>query len=243
MATSPELLCRGFPTEFRSYFEYCRALRFDDRPDYSYLKRLFSDLFQRKGYEEDHMYDWTILNMQHERTRQGPERSLGGPLNGDGDNAEGEQVQQIQHGHQGGNNSGNKVINDSHLTIGGGGGSGVAINTNTGNKATIEDSKDGERAYDRHNHGNKRNTTGTQEANMYNSSTGNINVNRFPGADGTNGQGSSQQQQFMSSQEIEGQQRTMGSIRNSLESNGIHRAPGIQNLPNANGNRNSSKDP
>merc|ERR1712137_546754 len=51
MATSPELLCRGFPTEFRSYFEYCRALRFDDRPDYSYLKRLFSDLFQRKGYE------------------------------------------------------------------------------------------------------------------------------------------------------------------------------------------------
>ena len=90
MATSPELLCRGFPTEFRSYFEYCRALRFDDRPDYSYLKRLFSDLFQRKGYEEDHMYDWTVLNAQHERTRHGPERSLG-PLNGDGENGEGEQ--------------------------------------------------------------------------------------------------------------------------------------------------------
>lgn len=27
MATSPEQLCKGFPSEFRSYFEYCRALR------------------------------------------------------------------------------------------------------------------------------------------------------------------------------------------------------------------------
>lgn len=24
--------------EFRSYFEYCRSLRFEDRPDYAYLK-------------------------------------------------------------------------------------------------------------------------------------------------------------------------------------------------------------
>ena len=26
------------PVEFRSYFEYCRSLRFEDRPDYAYLK-------------------------------------------------------------------------------------------------------------------------------------------------------------------------------------------------------------
>ena len=77
MATSPEQLCKGFPSEFRSYFEYCRALRFDDRPDYSYLKRLFSELFLRKGYTDDSMFDWTILNMQQERTRQvGPDRQL-----------------------------------------------------------------------------------------------------------------------------------------------------------------------
>lgn len=70
MATSPEQLCKGFPSEFRSYFEYCRALRFDDRPDYSYLKRLFSELFLRKGFADDAMFDWTILNMQQERSRQ-----------------------------------------------------------------------------------------------------------------------------------------------------------------------------
>ena len=41
MATPIDLLCKGFPDEFRVYFEYCRALRFADKPDYSYLRRLF----------------------------------------------------------------------------------------------------------------------------------------------------------------------------------------------------------
>jgi hypothetical protein len=45
-----QALCRGYPTEFTSYFHYCRSLRFDDKPDYSYLKRLFRDLFIREGW-------------------------------------------------------------------------------------------------------------------------------------------------------------------------------------------------
>ena len=59
MSTSTESLCKGFPAEFRSYFEYCRSLRFEDRPDYAYLKRLFKELFYRKGFQYDNMYDWT----------------------------------------------------------------------------------------------------------------------------------------------------------------------------------------
>eukprot|EP00985_Skeletonema_marinoi_P029455 scaffold27929_cov124-Skeletonema_marinoi.AAC.1 len=50
MSTSTEQLCKGYATEFRSYFEYCRSLRFEDRPDYAYLKRLFKELFYRKGF-------------------------------------------------------------------------------------------------------------------------------------------------------------------------------------------------
>ncbi|THU59554.1 hypothetical protein C4D60_Mb07t03330 [Musa balbisiana] len=38
-------LCRGYPSEFASYFHYCRSLRFEDKPDYGYFKRLFRDLF------------------------------------------------------------------------------------------------------------------------------------------------------------------------------------------------------
>jgi len=44
-----QALCRGYPTEFASYFHYCRSLRFDDKPDYAYLKRIFRDLFIREG--------------------------------------------------------------------------------------------------------------------------------------------------------------------------------------------------
>jgi len=79
MSTSTEQLCKGYPTEFRSYFEYCRSLRFEDRPDYAYLKRLFKELFYRKGFQYDNMFDWTVLNLQQERSRLPAERPLGDP--------------------------------------------------------------------------------------------------------------------------------------------------------------------
>ncbi|XP_050224663.1 casein kinase 1-like protein 10 isoform X2 [Mercurialis annua] len=61
MLTPVEVLCKSFPSEFISYFHYCRSLRFEDKPDYSYLKRLFRDLFVREGYQFDYVFDWTIL--------------------------------------------------------------------------------------------------------------------------------------------------------------------------------------
>ncbi|XP_057722354.1 casein kinase 1-like protein 9 [Arachis stenosperma] len=61
ISTSIESLCKNYPSEFVSYFHYCRALRFEDKPDYSYLKRLFRDLFIREGYQFDYVFDWTIL--------------------------------------------------------------------------------------------------------------------------------------------------------------------------------------
>ena len=88
MSTSTEQLCKGYATEFRSYFEYCRSLRFEDRPDYAYLKRLFKELFYRKGFQYDNMFDWTVLNLQQERSRLPPERPL--VMDGRGGNREGE---------------------------------------------------------------------------------------------------------------------------------------------------------
>jgi len=61
MLTPIEGLCKSYPSEFISYFHYCRSLRFDDKPDYSYLKRLFRDLFIREGYQFDYVFDWTVL--------------------------------------------------------------------------------------------------------------------------------------------------------------------------------------
>ncbi|KAK9292017.1 hypothetical protein L1049_019970 [Liquidambar formosana] len=61
MLTPIEVLCKLYPSEFTSYFHYCRSLRFEDKPDYAYLKRLFRDLFIREGYQFDYVFDWTIL--------------------------------------------------------------------------------------------------------------------------------------------------------------------------------------
>ncbi|KAL0204987.1 hypothetical protein P9112_000294 [Eukaryota sp. TZLM1-RC] len=62
MSTPVETLCRGFPTEFCTYLNYTRALRFDDKPDYAYLRKLFRDLFHREGFQYDYVYDWTQLS-------------------------------------------------------------------------------------------------------------------------------------------------------------------------------------
>eukprot|EP01018_Ginkgo_biloba_P028416 Gb_14497 [translate_table: standard] len=48
VATPIEVLCKSYPSEFASYFHYCRQLRFEDKPDYAFLKRIFRDLFIRE---------------------------------------------------------------------------------------------------------------------------------------------------------------------------------------------------
>ena len=56
--TSIETLCESLPSEFVTYLNTCRKLRFDENPDYNYLKSLFKGLLARSGYENDGMYDW-----------------------------------------------------------------------------------------------------------------------------------------------------------------------------------------
>jgi hypothetical protein len=48
--------------EFASYLNYTRSLRFEDRPDYSHLRKMFKELLVKEGYEYDYAFDWVILN-------------------------------------------------------------------------------------------------------------------------------------------------------------------------------------
>jgi serine/threonine protein kinase len=57
-----EQLCYGLPPEFSSYLTYCRALRFEDRPDYSHLRKMFKELLVKEGHEYDYAFDWVIMN-------------------------------------------------------------------------------------------------------------------------------------------------------------------------------------
>jgi casein kinase 1 len=78
ISTSTEILCKAFPAEFRSYFEHVRSLRFDDRPDYDYLKRLFRELFFRKGFSYDNLYDWELLSAQNQQRLSSSDAEPGG---------------------------------------------------------------------------------------------------------------------------------------------------------------------
>src|SRR6185312_7902398 len=62
MSTPVELLCRQYAPEFATYLNYVRTLRFDDKPDYAYLRRIMRELFYKKGFQNDFVFDWTILN-------------------------------------------------------------------------------------------------------------------------------------------------------------------------------------
>lgn len=41
---------------------YCRSLKFAERPDYSFLRKLFSDLFEKLNFKRDYVYDWCKLD-------------------------------------------------------------------------------------------------------------------------------------------------------------------------------------
>lgn len=82
IVTSFEDLCKGYPSkkkiinlcciylyyntfftldEFLTYLLYCRALRFTEKPDFTYLRQLFRQLFHRQGFTYDYIFDWNML--------------------------------------------------------------------------------------------------------------------------------------------------------------------------------------
>jgi len=88
MSIPISILCKGFPVEFANYLEYCRSLRFDDKPDYSHLRRMFRELYVRKGYRDDGLFDWIMidrgmtkeLEALHAQGRQSSSSSVPRPL-------------------------------------------------------------------------------------------------------------------------------------------------------------------
>ncbi|XP_034566943.1 casein kinase I isoform X2 [Notolabrus celidotus] len=74
MSTPIEVLCKGYPSEFSTYLNFCRSLRFDDKPDYSYLRQLFRNLFHRQGFSYDYVFDWNMLKFGASRTAEDGDR-------------------------------------------------------------------------------------------------------------------------------------------------------------------------
>ena len=65
---SIETLCKGLPSilsfdtslaELQKYFKSVKDLKFDQTPDYQYLRRLFKDLYMKTIGTGEFMFDWT----------------------------------------------------------------------------------------------------------------------------------------------------------------------------------------
>ncbi|RAO71504.1 uncharacterized protein BHQ10_007516 [Talaromyces amestolkiae] len=57
-----EVLCHRLPSAFGEYFTHVRSLKFHDKPDYSYLRKIFRDLFVDKSFQRNYSFDWRIYH-------------------------------------------------------------------------------------------------------------------------------------------------------------------------------------
>ncbi|KAK8792924.1 hypothetical protein WA158_005088 [Blastocystis sp. Blastoise] len=61
-----EELCNGYPSEFCTYLTYCRGLKFDETPNYEYLRGLFSTCMIKNNFKDDGIYDWMDVTVPHD---------------------------------------------------------------------------------------------------------------------------------------------------------------------------------
>lgn len=87
MSVSISLLCKDLPEELRKYLDYCRSLRFEDKPNYPYLRALFKDAIDSGKYGDAALgFDWMRVpkhasssgSPSGEGTKQGAEEGYQG---------------------------------------------------------------------------------------------------------------------------------------------------------------------
>jgi len=48
--TTVEELCAGLPQEFNAFLKYTKELKFEEKPNYSFCRKLFKDLMEANGW-------------------------------------------------------------------------------------------------------------------------------------------------------------------------------------------------
>ena len=62
ISISSEELCKGLPINFIIFTEYVRSLRFDEEPNYEYLKLFFINSLKEIGEKNDGIFSWVNRN-------------------------------------------------------------------------------------------------------------------------------------------------------------------------------------
>lgn len=62
LSTTLPDLCATFPEETKTFITYARELRFEDKPDYNFLKNLIRKMAERENIKFDYEFDWSSKN-------------------------------------------------------------------------------------------------------------------------------------------------------------------------------------
>jgi hypothetical protein len=83
ISTSLDALCQGFPDEFKTFIQYARDLKFEDRPDYSFLKNILRHICEKNQLTFNYnKYDW-ILKKEEARNEKKKESNKNNENNED----------------------------------------------------------------------------------------------------------------------------------------------------------------
>ena len=63
---TPSELCESLPPQFEEYIKYVRNLKYEEDPDYTYLKNLFLKILKHNNWEFDYYYDWDTITLTNE---------------------------------------------------------------------------------------------------------------------------------------------------------------------------------
>jgi casein kinase I family protein HRR25 len=77
-----EELCGKQLREITVYIDQVRSLRFEDKSDYSYQRKIFQSLFVRQGFEYGNVFDWIMkryAEQQEIQPRAPPKETVSGP--------------------------------------------------------------------------------------------------------------------------------------------------------------------
>ena len=67
-----EILCQGLPDDFKTFIQYARELKFEDRPDYNYLKNIIRKMCENNQLVFNYnKFDWFIRKEKmHEEQKE-----------------------------------------------------------------------------------------------------------------------------------------------------------------------------
>lgn len=74
-------MCKGLPEEFSEYFYYVYKLEYEEKPNYQYLRYLFTQTLENVGLTNDNLFDWSPKSQKQGIDLKGRNISSSSPTN------------------------------------------------------------------------------------------------------------------------------------------------------------------